>query len=133
MSVKMVGKNEGVVRFGIAVTLLLGGFLLTILPHSRSSIPSDWLHITLDGRTVHNSHYFSMRFLYQLQTLLGTEEFSPKVMQSKIVRRHGKELYIDLTQVSPEKASVLRQIARQQQPAGDRPQSNPNARAAMIK
>ena len=119
MSVKMVGKNEGVVRFGIAVTLLLGGFLLTILPHSRSSIPSDWLHITLEGRTVNNSHYLSMRFLYQLQTLLGTEEFSPKVMQSKIVRRHGKELYIDLTQVSPEKASVLRQIAGQRQPADE--------------
>jgi hypothetical protein len=42
---------------------------------------------------VHNSHYFGASFLYQLQTLLGTDKSSPKVMAGKIVRREGKELY----------------------------------------
>jgi len=119
MSVNMGGKNEVVIRFAIAVTLLLGGLFLTILSHSSSTVPPTWLHITLDNRTVHNSHYFAMRFIYQLQTLLGTEASSPKVLQSKIVRRLGKELYIDLEQVSPDKAAILRQIAGQQRPADD--------------
>jgi formylglycine-generating enzyme required for sulfatase activity len=115
----MGGKNEIMLRVVISLVLLLGGFLLTILPHSSSAIHSNWLHVTLDGRTVHNSHYFAMRFIYQLQTLLGTEAASPKVLQGKIVRRQGKELYVDLDQVPSDKAAILRQIAAQQPPASD--------------
>jgi formylglycine-generating enzyme required for sulfatase activity len=115
----MGGKNEVMSRFLITIAILVGGFFLTILPRSSSTIPSNWLHITLDGRTVHNSHYFAMRFIYQLQTFLGTEASSTKVLQSNIVRRRGKELYIDLDQVPSEKAAILRQIAAQQPPAND--------------
>src|SRR5215469_4705713 len=98
-----------------SATLLLAVFL----QHPAEAVPPSWLHIALAGRTVHNSHYLAAGFLYQLQTLLGTDASSPKVMQGKIVRRLGKELYIDLDQVPPEKAGVLRQIAAQKQPADE--------------
>jgi len=98
-------------HFRFAATLLFGGML--------AAVPTNWLHIALAGRTVHNSHYLAASFLYQLQTLLGTDASSPQVMQGRIIRRQGKELYIDLDQVPPERAAVLRQIAAQQQPAGE--------------
>ncbi|HZS52586.1 MAG TPA: SUMF1/EgtB/PvdO family nonheme iron enzyme [Bryobacterales bacterium] len=77
---------------------------------------ADWLHVVLRGRTVHNSHYLAASFLYQLQTLLGTAAGSPKVMSGRIVRREGKEIYIDLKQVPPNAAALLRQIAGRQSP-----------------
>jgi formylglycine-generating enzyme required for sulfatase activity len=104
-----------VVHSRIAATLLFAVFLEA----PAEAVPPAWLHIALAGRTVHNSHYMAASFLYQLQTLLGTEPSSPKVMQGKIVRRQGKELYIDLEQVPSERAGVLRQIAAQKQPADE--------------
>jgi sulfatase modifying factor 1 len=103
------------VHSGVAATLLFVVFLQ--IP--AEAVPPAWLHVSLAGRTVHNSHYLAASFLYQLQTLLGTDPSSPKVMQGKIVRRQGKELYIDLEQVPSEKAGVLRQIAAQKQPADE--------------
>ena len=76
-----------VVRFRIATALCFGGLLAMVLQDSSAAIPSTWLHITIAGRTVHNSHYLAASFLYQLQTLLGTDESSPKVMAGKIIRR----------------------------------------------
>jgi hypothetical protein len=62
------------------------------------------MHITIDGRTVHNSHYLAAAFLYQLQTLLGTDTPSPKVMDGGIIKRRGKDLYIDLGAIPSGKA-----------------------------
>ena len=76
-------------------------------PASGADHPA-WMHIALDGRTVHNSHYLAASFLYQMQTLLGTEAASPKVMKSNMIRRQGKELYIDLDQVPARTAAILR-------------------------
>jgi formylglycine-generating enzyme required for sulfatase activity len=73
--------------------------------------PPAWLHITLTGRTVHNSHYLAASFLYQLQTMLGAESNSPSVTNGGIIRRQGKELYINLDRIPPEHAATLRQIA----------------------
>jgi sulfatase modifying factor 1 len=115
---KMCG-NEVMVRIRIAATLLLGGLFMAFLPGSAPAVPSTSLHIMLGGRTVHNSHYLAATFLYELQTLLGTDASSPQVMHGKIIRRQGKELYIDLEQVPPESAAILRQIARQQRPADE--------------
>jgi formylglycine-generating enzyme required for sulfatase activity len=75
-----------------------------------------WMKVSFEGRTVHNSHYFAASFLYQLQTLLGTTQGSPKVMDGKIVRRQGKDLYIDLELVPARAASILRDIARRESP-----------------
>jgi formylglycine-generating enzyme required for sulfatase activity len=109
-----------VVHFRIAAALCFGGLLAVGLPNSSgAAVPSTWLHITMAGRTVHNSHYLAASFLYQLQTVLGTDEASPKVMAGKIVRRQGKELYIDLGQVAAEKALIVRQIAAQASPADE--------------
>src|ERR1700684_3020358 len=109
-----------VVYFRIAAALGFGGLLAVVLPNSSgASVPSTWLHITIASRTVHNSHYLAASFLYQLQTLLGTDESSPKVMAGKVVRRQGKELYIDLEQVAAEKALIVRQIAAQSPPSDE--------------
>lgn len=40
-------------------------------------------------------------------------------MAGKIVRRQGKELYVDLEQAAPEKAQFLRQIAARSAPADE--------------
>jgi formylglycine-generating enzyme required for sulfatase activity len=109
-----------VVHFRIATVLCFGGLLAVVLQDlSGAAVPSTWLHITIAGRTVHNSHYLAASFLYQLQTLLGTDESSPKVMTGKIVRRQGKELYIDLEQVAAEKALIVLQIAAQSPPSDE--------------
>jgi sulfatase modifying factor 1 len=103
----------------IATALCFAVLFAVVLPDSAVAVPSTWLHITIAGRTVHNSHYFAASFLYQLQTLLGTDQSSPKVMTGKIVRRQGKELYVDLEQVPSEKAAILRHIASQSSPADE--------------
>jgi len=74
------------------------------------------MKVSFEGRTVHNGHYLEASFLYQLQTLLGTTPDSPKVMDGKIVRREGTELYIDLELVPRTAASTLRDIARRESP-----------------
>jgi formylglycine-generating enzyme len=85
--------------------------LLALLVGAALGIPPAWLHITIPGRTVHNSHYLAASFLYQLQTMLGAVSNSPNVMDGKIVQRQGKELYIDLDRLAPGHAGTLRQIA----------------------
>jgi len=104
----------------LAAVAFVSVTLLTACSRRGAQPPdsSDWLHITLPRRTVHNGHYLAAAFLYQLQTLLGTLPDSPKVMNGRIVRRQGKELYIDLKQIPPDKASLLRKIAASQQPPG---------------
>src|SRR5690349_10899095 len=92
------------VRLGLGMGLCLGGLLAPVAPAFSAAIHSAWLHIGLPNRTVHNSHYLAASFLYELQTFLGTEASSPKVLDGKIVRRQGKELYIDLDQVPAHKA-----------------------------
>ncbi|HYM11270.1 MAG TPA: hypothetical protein VEU62_11080, partial [Bryobacterales bacterium] len=77
------------------------------------------IHLTMPGRTVHNSHYLSQSFLYQLQTLVGTAPASPKVLDGRIVERQGKEFYLDLHQLPADKAAILQRIAAQQPPAGE--------------
>jgi formylglycine-generating enzyme len=85
--------------------------LIALLPGAILAVQSARLHIILPGRTVHNSHYLAEGFLYQLQTLTGMNADSPKVLDGKIVQREGKELYIDLNRLAPEKAETLRRIA----------------------
>ena len=75
--------------------------LLALLVGTALGVPSAWLHMTIPGRTVHNSHYLAASFLYQLQTMLGADSDSPSVMDGKIVQRQGKELYIDLDRLAP--------------------------------
>ena len=85
--------------------------LLALLVGTALGVPSAWLHMTIPGRTVHNSHYLAASFLYQLQTMLGVDSDSPSVIDGKIVQRQGKELYIDLDRLAPGPARTLRQIA----------------------
>src|ERR1700722_14882966 len=85
--------------------------LLVLLVGAVLAVPSARLHIAIPGRTVHNSHYLAESFLYQLQTLVGMNADSPKVMDGKIVQREGKELYIDLNRLAPEETETLRRIA----------------------
>ena len=85
--------------------------LLALLVGAALGLPPAWLHITIPGRTVHNSHYLAASFLYQLQTMLGADSNSPNVMDGKIVQRQGKELYIDLDRLAPGHAGTLPQIA----------------------
>ena len=80
---------------------------------------ANWMHISIDHRTVHNSHYLEAAFLYQLQTLLGTDANSPKVMGGRIIRRRGKELYIDLDAIPLEKTQILKRIAGRELPRDD--------------
>jgi formylglycine-generating enzyme required for sulfatase activity len=88
----------------IALFALLAGAAL-------GGVPPAWLHITIAGRTVHNSHYLAASFLYQLQTMLGAQSDSPNVMDGKIIQRQGKELYIDLDRIAAARAATLRQMA----------------------
>jgi formylglycine-generating enzyme required for sulfatase activity len=74
------------------------------------------MKISFEGRTVHNSNYLEASFLYQLQTIIGTTQGSPKVMDGKIIRREGTELYIDLALVPQTSATILRDIARRESP-----------------
>ena len=68
-----------VVHFRIATALCFSGLLAVVLQDSSgAAVPSTWLHLTIAGRTVHNSHYLAASFLYQLQTVLGTDESSPR-------------------------------------------------------
>jgi hypothetical protein len=69
------------------------------------------MRIRIEGQSVENSTYLGASFLYQLQTLIGTEASSPKVLDGPIIRRQGKQLYIDLDAVPPEKAALIREIA----------------------
>src|SRR5713226_3491745 len=95
------------------------GLLLALALGVAPAVPPTWIHITLTGRTVHNSHYLAASFLYQLQTLLGAKADSPNVMHGGIVQRQGQELYIDLKQAPPEKAELIRRIAAREPPAND--------------
>lgn len=90
--------------------ILLPAFVLSPAEEVRPG----WMKVSFEGRTVHNSHYLAASFLYQLQILLGTTRSSPKVMDGKIVRREGKDLYIDLALVPRTAASILRDIARRE-------------------
>ena len=72
--------------------------------------------LTFAGRTVHNSHYLSAAFLYHIQTLLGATSKSPNVMKGEIIRRRGKNIWLDLTKVPPEKAILFKQIAARSRP-----------------
>ena len=76
-----------------------------------------WLHIAIPTRTVHNSHYLAASFLYQLQTMLGAGADSPSVMDGKVIRRDGKELYIDLDRLPPDRAAALREMAAGKPPS----------------
>jgi formylglycine-generating enzyme required for sulfatase activity len=89
--------------------------LLALLLNPAQADPGKWMHITIAGRTVHNSHYQTASFLYQLQTLLG----GPSVLDPTIVVRRGKELYINLENIPPQHAATLRQIAAREAPADD--------------
>src|SRR5580704_8290121 len=93
--------------------------LLALLVGAALAVPPAWLHITIPGRTVHNSHYLAASFLYQLQTMLGADSDSPNVMDGRIVQRQGKELYIDLGRLAPDHAGTLRQIASRSALRGD--------------
>jgi formylglycine-generating enzyme required for sulfatase activity len=93
--------------------------LLALLAGAVLAVTSARLHIVIPGRTVHNSHYMAGTFLYQLQTLVGTNPNSPKVMDGRVVQREGKELYIDLNRLAPEQAGTLRQIAKPEANHGD--------------
>ena len=72
--------------------------------------------LTIPGRTVHNSHYLAASFLYQLQTLLGATATSPNVMEGEIIRRKGKEMYLDLESVPRSQAAMFRRIAAEKPP-----------------
>jgi formylglycine-generating enzyme required for sulfatase activity len=85
--------------------------LLALLTAAAPGVPPAWIHITIPARTVHNSHYLAASFLYQLQTMLGADADSPRVMDGRIVQRQGKELYIDLDRLAPKHAGTLRHIA----------------------
>src|ERR1700678_3036898 len=61
--------------------------LLALLVGAALGVPPAWLHITIPGRTVHNSHYLAASFLYQLQTMLGAGSNSPNVMVVFGIRR----------------------------------------------
>jgi formylglycine-generating enzyme required for sulfatase activity/lysophospholipase L1-like esterase len=88
-------------------------------PAAAIAVHPRLMHITLDGRTVHNSHYLAESFLYQLQMLVGTEADSRKVLGGDVVHREGRELYIDLNRVPTEIVTVLQGIARCEPPADD--------------
>lgn len=85
--------------------------LLALLAGALLGFQSRLLHIVIPARTVHNSHYLSSAFLYQLQTILGANADSPSVLDGKIVQRQGKELFVDLDRLAPGPAGTLRQIA----------------------
>lgn len=96
---------------------VLAGLALCLV--SACAAPASWMHITIEGRSVENSTYLEASFLYQLQTLLGTQQSSPKVLDGVIVRRQGKELYIELDRVPPDKAALLRKISGEAPPLND--------------
>lgn len=106
---------------GIAarVALTLPLFVTSVSRLSSAEPAPALLHVTLPGRTVHNSHYLAASFLYQVQTLLGATATSPSAMDGRIVRRRGEELYLDLSQAPGEKAALLRRIAARKGPADD--------------
>jgi formylglycine-generating enzyme required for sulfatase activity len=93
---------------------ILAGLALLLIP--TQAAPPSWMHVTIEGRSAENSTYLEASFFYQLQTLVGTEASSPKVLDSAIVRRQRKELYIDLNAVAPAKAALLRNIAGKTSP-----------------
>ena len=97
----------------LRISAALAPLLMICAP---AATPPSWMHISIEGRVVENSTYLEASFLYQLQTLLGTEAASPKVLDSPIVRRQGKELYIDLNAGPPAKAALLRKIAGDDSP-----------------
>src|ERR1700734_2748614 len=85
--------------------------LLALLAGALLGFQSRLLHIVIPARTVHNSHYLSSAFLYQLQTILGANADSPSVLDGKIVQRQGKELFVDLDRLVPGPGGTLGQIA----------------------
>jgi len=89
---------------------------LTLLVIPTQAAPPSWMHVTIEGRSAENSTYLEASFFYQLQTLVGTEASSPKVLDSAIVRRQRKELYINLDTLSPAKAGLLRNITGKASP-----------------
>ena len=92
---------------------------LALLLIPAYAAPPSWMHITIEGRSVENSTYLEASFLYQLQTLLGTKPSSLKVLDSAIIRRRGKELYIDLDAVPAKQGALLREIAAEAPPRND--------------
>src|SRR5260370_39632352 len=94
------------------VVMLLPVFVLS----PAAEVRPGWMKVSFEGRTVHNSHYLAASFLYQLQTLLGPTQDSPGVLDGKIIRRQGKDLYTDLDLIAPTAASTLRDIARRESP-----------------
>ncbi|MBI4551944.1 MAG: SUMF1/EgtB/PvdO family nonheme iron enzyme [Candidatus Latescibacteria bacterium] len=103
------------VRF-IIVLLILSSVLWVVKPTAVGSSAPALIHLTLPGRTVHNSTYLAAAFLYHLQTLLGGTATSPNVMKDPIILRKGTDLYLDLTRAPRDKTSVFRQIATQHRP-----------------
>ena len=100
----------------LTLSLIMGvGWFCTI--SAEDSSIANLMPLTFAGRTVHNSHYLSAAFLYHIQTLLGTTSRSPNVMKGDIIKRRGKNLWLDLTKVSPEKAILFKQIAARSRPA----------------
>jgi formylglycine-generating enzyme required for sulfatase activity len=73
------------------------------------------MHVTIEGRSAENSTYLEASFFYQLQTLLGAEASSSKVLDSAVIRQH-KELYINLDALPPTKAALLRNISNNASP-----------------
>jgi len=92
----------------------LAALALLLIP--THAAPPSWMHVIIEGRSAENSTYLEASFFYQLQTLLGTEASSPKVLESAIVRRQRKELYINLDALPPAKAGLLRNIAGKASP-----------------
>ena len=103
------------------VLMLLFCWLLPVLGGGQRSDPGKLEVIPLDipGSTVHNRQYLTAAFLYHLQTILGATGKSQNVMQGEIVRRKGKDLYLDLGKIPAGKVGLLRQIAAQKAPAGE--------------
>ncbi|MFN8009435.1 MAG: SUMF1/EgtB/PvdO family nonheme iron enzyme [Terriglobia bacterium] len=83
---------------------------------SQASVAQDLMPLTFPGRTVHNSHYLSAAFFYHIQTLIGTSSKSPNVMKGEIIKRRGKNFWLDLTKVPQDKVVIFRQIAARTRP-----------------
>jgi formylglycine-generating enzyme required for sulfatase activity len=86
---------------------------------ARDAAPAaDRIHLQIP-QTVHNSHYLAASFLYELQTLLLEYPGSPAVLDSPLIVRQGKELYLDVSRWPKRGLPLLAEIASQQPPANE--------------
>jgi formylglycine-generating enzyme required for sulfatase activity len=110
------------IRYAIAVAI--GAFGLGALLWPKRSAPlavevrPAWIRVVIPNQTVHNGSYLESSFLYQVQTALGATA-ATNVLEEPLVRRRGRELYLDPESLPRDLADRLRRIAASEPPADE--------------